>query len=53
MGNITMSRVLLSILNVEAVGSLGVIITSVVMVIAALIVIFIWGTKLNKFRWSR
>ena len=53
MGNIMLFGVLLGVLNVEAVGSLGVFILGVVMIITALIVIFLWGPELNKFRWSR
>ena len=53
MRNIIMFGVLLSVFNIEAVGSLSVFILGVVTIITALIVIFLWDPGLNKCRWSR
>lgn len=51
--NIMMFGVLLSVLNIEAVGTLGLLILAMATIIIVLIVIFFWGPELNKFRWSR
>jgi membrane protease YdiL (CAAX protease family) len=51
--NIMTFGVLLSVLNIGMVGTLGLLILAVVTIIITLIIIFLWGPGLNKFRWSR
>ncbi len=53
MGNLTMFVASLSVLDIEAVGFLGYFILDSVTIITVVIVIFLWGPELNKFRYHR